>query len=41
MTPNMNDVILLEECVVNFYRADKNTPITYKNIEIKELDEKM
>jgi iron complex outermembrane receptor protein len=34
------NAVILEECVIEFYRANKNTPITYKNIDVKELDEK-
>jgi len=38
--PDSTDAVLLEECVITFYRANKSTPITYKNIDAKELNEK-
>jgi iron complex outermembrane receptor protein len=31
-------VIKLQECVISVYRANKNTPITFKDIDIKELN---
>jgi iron complex outermembrane recepter protein len=38
MSFSQNDTILLDECVVSFYRANKTTPITFKNIDKTELD---
>jgi iron complex outermembrane receptor protein len=38
MSFSQNDTIVLDECVVSFYRANKTTPITFKNIDKSELD---
>lgn len=31
-------VIKLQECVISVYRANKNTPVTFKDIDVKELN---
>lgn len=31
-------VIKLQECVISVYRANKNTPLTFKDIDVKELN---